>query len=877
MLNLRKVKPKKVIKREGFLQDFDVNRIVRAVSKAMKATKQYDEKVLEKVVNFVIRVLNEKYDENSYPHVEEIQDIIEIALMKYNLYDVAKAFITYRRERAKIREEKKKLLNKEKLDEVDKKFSLNSLRVLASRYLIRDEKGNIIESPKQLFQRVALLMVIPEIVYDKRVFDLQSMQEEIDDKWDLEKLKKIEGKVFIKGVNGKGEEEKLFFNVWHLERFYHLWDTLNKKHQMKKSFTQIIEMVKNGLFNEVYNTYRKFFELMVNKKFLPNSPTLFNAGTKLGQLSACFVLPIHDSLESIMEAAKEAAIIFKSGGGIGINYSELRPKGDIVHSTGGISSGPVSFMKIIDTVTEVVKQGGKRRGANISILEVWHPDIEEFITAKLSKREFTNMNISVLIDDEFFKALKSKKEYYLINPRNREVVRAVNPKDIFKLIASSAWESAEPGVLFLSNINKRNPLKDSFGLIRATNPCGEIPLYPYESCNLGSINLYAFIKEKDGKKYFDWKEYIETIRWAYKFLDNLIDVNKFPFDKVEFVTKASRKIGLGIMGLAEALIALDIPYNSEKGFKLMRKFAEYLTYYAMEESVKRAIERGKFELYDKSFYSKGEMPVEGFYHKEEWTLDWDKLREKIVKYGLRNVSVTTIAPTGSLSMIADTSSGVEPIYSLVFEKRVTVGTFFYVDEELKKRLEDLNLYDDELIKEIAENKGSLQGIKGVPAKLKRIFLTAYDIPYWDHIRAQAEMQKWITNSISKTINMPSFVKPEDVEKAYLLAYKLGLKGITVYREGSLESQVLVSKGKRRAGFVITKNETLNIAKKLGIDIEIREEIPFVKIETMEKEESKEVVKEVGIEKCPVCGSTNLAYKEGCITCLSCGWSLCSVS
>jgi len=347
----------------------------------------------------------------------------------------------------------------------------------------------------------------------------------------------------------------------------------------------------------------------------------------------------------------------------------------------GAASGPLSFMEMINAVTNVIKQGGVRRGANMGILEVWHPDIEKFIVSKLDESKFTNFNISVGLWEDFWKALEEDKEYPLVNPRDGKVVRYVDPKDIFEMIASSAWKCADPGVLFFDNVNKYNvliPARDG-ELIRVTNPCGEEPLYPYESCNLASINLANFVIEKDGKKVFDWERFRKVARIVTRTLDNTIDMNKFPLPEIAKRTRETRRVGLGIMGLADALFKLGIKYNSKEGYDSMSKVMENLTYYAYVESVQLAKERGTFPLYEKTDYTKGKLPIAGFYDRDSWTLDWDKLIEETMKYGLRNGMVTTSPPTGSVSMIADTSNGVEPIFSLVYEKRVTVGTLFYVD------------------------------------------------------------------------------------------------------------------------------------------------------------------------------------------------------
>ncbi|MEM2154909.1 MAG: adenosylcobalamin-dependent ribonucleoside-diphosphate reductase [Nitrososphaeria archaeon] len=873
-------KVKKVIKRDGRIVDFDASRIENAVKKAMNSVGKYNKESLKKVVQHVLKVIDEKFGESeTYPHVEEIQDIVELALVKYGLYEVAKAYILYRRERENIRKEKMILLEKDYVDEVDKKLSLNAIRLIASRYLLRNEEGKLIEDPKGMFKRVAALVVIPDILYDEEVFSKkETMHPHPFEQFDF--------KEWCNRV-GLGKNSNGFAFTWnkhHLERMKALYDELNNAGKMKVPWNKFWNMLLEGKFEKYYKNFQEYYNLMVEKRFLPNSPTLFNAGARLSQLSACFVLDVEDSIDSIMDTAKDAALIFKSGGGVGINFSKLRPEGDTVFSTGGVASGPTSFMQIIDKVTDVIKQGGKRRGANMGILEIWHPDIEKFITSKGEEGKLVNYNLSVLITPDFWKHYEEGKPYPLRNPRDGKVWKEINPKSLFHQIAQMAWRTGDPGVIFLDHINRRNILKKALGEIRTTNPCGEEPLYPYESCNLGSINVYAFVKEDST---FDWDGFRKTVATALRFLDNIIDVNKYPTKKIEEHTKRSRKVGLGFMGLGDALFALKIPYNSEEGFSFIRTLTENLTYYAMEASIERAKERGVFPLYYNSAYVDGEMPFEGFYRREIWTLDWNKIAEEIKVHGIRNAEVTTVAPTGSISMIFDVSSGIEPQFALVYEKRVTVGKFFYVDIEFERALKERGLYDEKILKKVADNGGSLQGLEEIPEDMKKIFLVAYDIPWWDHIRAQSEAQTWICASISKTVNMPKWVTVEDVEKAYLFSYKIGLKSLTIYRDTSKSVQVLVTPSQRQGTYAaITENKTIEIMKNLGIDVtnilgkktveetiktySLTEELSALTAEEPSRNKKK-------LETCQDCGSRNLIFQDDCIKCLDCGWVACPTS
>ena len=829
---------KKIIKRDGRVVDFNPEKITNAIFKAMISVGEPDRELAEKLTQQVIKKLQKILKNNQIPTVEQVQDVVEQILIEANLAKVAKAYILYRQKRAEIRKEKQKVLNKDKLDEIDKRFDLNALRVLAARYLSRDREGNIIESPKQMFERVAINTAIPSILYDPQIFSLKRLpKKQKDENIDPEKLA---GKLKIGQYN---------LNKYHIESLIRVYNRLNKNRYMKKPLSQIIKMIQNGKLDKYEEEIKEYFDIMTSKKFMPNTPVLVNFGNPLGMGMACFVLDIEDSIVSIMETLKRAALIFKAGGGCGYNFSKLRPKGDYISTTHGRSSGPIAFMTLYDKMTDVIKQGGVRRGANMGILNSDHPDVEEFITAKKGNKQLTNFNISVFVKEDFWEYYEKNKPYPLINPRDGKVWKYVNPRTLFDMIVYQGWESAEPGLLFDDNINRYNPLIKAFGKIYATNPCGEVVLYPNESCDLGSLNLWAFIKEEyhDGKRkvYFDWEDFKKSIKTATKFLDNVLDVNKYPFPEIEKMTLKNRKIGLGIMGLADMLFELEIPYNSEEGRKWMEKVMEYVNYYSKEESIERAKTRGKFPTYRKSFYPEGKMPIKGFEERESWNLDWDKLVKKIKKHGLRNAFTTVVAPTGSISMIAGTSSGIEPVFSLVYEKKVSLGTFYYVDPVFEKTMEREGLYDDNLLKDISANEGSIQQIKYIPDKWKRIFVTALDISAEDHVRALAAIQKWTDSSVSKTINFPEDATVEDMRKAYLLAHSLGCKGLTVYRYKSIK----------------------------GVYIPGEEEEKEEKPQSVKIEETKET--EETLEKCPICG-TPLIKSEGCKKCPVCGWSVCEL-
>jgi ribonucleoside-diphosphate reductase alpha chain len=606
-----------------------------------------------------------------------------------------------------------------------------------------------------------------------------------------------------------------------------------------------------------------------------------------------------DDMSDIMKSSTDAAMIFKSGGGVGINYSSLRPEGDIVASTSGVASGPISFMRIIDTITDVVKQGGKRRGANMGIMESWHPDIEKFVTAKTKPGIFENFNVSIGIWSDFWESVinENNHRYTLRNPTTHEPIKQIDSHQLLDLITFSAWKSAEPGVIFFDNINKYNPcINVKAGPLRATNPCGEQSLYPYESCNLGSINLANFVKRNiDGKYEFDWQRYEQAIRLSTRFLDNVIDMNKYPVEEIEHNTQLTRRIGLGIMGIADLLFTLEIPYNSKEGYEFMNRVAEALSYYSMEESVAIAKGRGAFPLFNQTDYVEGKMiPVAGYYEipKRHQSYDWDSLVEKIKKYGIRNSWTTTIAPTGTLSMIADTSNGVEPVFALVFEKRVTVGRFFYTNRIFENVLKENGLYNDEILTKIANNYGSIRGLSEIPEKLQQIFVTAIDVHWTDHLLAQAVWQKWISNAIAKTINMPSDVTVEDIKAAYLLSHELGLKGVTVYRDGSRHEQVLHITGTDKEKKFIVKPSayvTDYIQSNIKEDYVMKQvEKVFRDTEEMEAAADKTInISQSKLkmnmtaspneyneyEACPSCNA-RLIITEGCNMCIECGFSSC---
>ncbi|MGA7677594.1 MAG: vitamin B12-dependent ribonucleotide reductase [Dehalococcoidia bacterium] len=676
------------------------NRIARAVFAAAESTGITDRKLLEELTSQVIQRLESRPALPGMEHLIPMQE--EKQALSASQIEVAVKEILAEKNKItespapKIETEAKPKATKVKIAEkpatrtdtrakLGKQLTQNALTVLEKRYLEKDSQGQVIETPDEMFRRVAKHIASAELTYNP-------------------------------GADVADWEER-------------------------------------------------FYQLMSSLEFLPNSPTLMNAGRELGQLSACFVIPVEDSMESIFNAVKYTALIHKSGGGTGFSFSRLRPKKDRVGSTGGVASGPVSFMRAFDTATDVIKQGGMRRGANMAILNVDHPDIMDFITAKEDPRALTNFNLSVAVTNEFMEAAEKNREYNLVNPRTKELVEKLNAREVFRKITETAWHTGDPGIVFIDNINRNNPTP-KLGKIESTNPCGEQPLLPFESCNLASINLSNMVKNGDGKPEIDYGKLSRTVSLGVRFLDDVIDVNKFPLPQIEKMTKATRKIGLGIMGFADLLIKLRIPYNSDKALEVAENIMRFISEEATRESVKLGEERGLFPAFKGSIYDTN-----------------NGLRP-------RNASRTTIAPTGTLSIIAGCSSGIEPLFALSYSRHILDGQQLievnpYFEETARKE----GFYSPELMQQLAEGK-MLRDVENVPDWVKDVFVTAHDItPEW-HVRMQTAFQKFTDSAVSKTVNLPHEATIEDIAEIYMLSYKLGLKGITIYRDRSRESQVL---------------------------------------------------------------------------------------
>lgn len=766
------VKIKSIKKRNGKIVTFDQKKIANAIYKATKSIQKEDEKLAEKLSKRVVSVLRKKFDETTVPTVEQIQDIVEEVLIKEDQIKLAKAYILYRKEHQKIRATKGSYVG---MPELDTKLSINALRVLSKRYLRKARNGKVIETPKEMFRRVAQNIAKADERYDT---------------------------------------------------------LLNQEVNVEK-------------------TEREFYKMMFDLEFIPNSPTLMNAGKELQQLAACFVLPVGDSMEEIFDAVKWTALVHKTGGGTGFSFSRLRPKSDRVMSTKGVASGPVSFMSVFDAATETVKQGGTRRGANMGILRVDHPDILEFVTAKENNDRLNNFNISVAVTEEFMRAVEQGTDYDLLNPRNKEWLDKLNARKVFDLIVTLAWKNGDPGIVFIDRINKDNPTPH-VGEIEATNPCGEQPLLPFEACNLGSINLAKMVKgdfSLGEDVEMDWDKFQKTIRTAIHFLDNVIDMSSYPLPQITEMVHDNRKIGLGLMGWADILIMLGIPYDSDEAIDFAEKTMKFIEDESKKMSHELAEDRGQFPNFEGSKFDKKGAPR------------------------LRNATTNTIAPTGTISIIAGCSSGIEPLFAISYIRNVMDDNELVEVNPLFERLARREgFYSEELMKKIAQ-AGGVQGLDEVPAKWQRLFVVSHDItPEW-HLKMQSAFQKYTDNAVSKTVNFSNNATVADIEQVYMLAFKHGCKGVTIYRDQSREAQVLnigkVNHKEQKKTFSYNYDEMRNGDS---------EEVTGEEGEITEEAEVKEKVPVAAghvIEVCPDCKSA-MEIKEGCSTCPSCGFSACSV-
>lgn len=710
----------RIKKRDGRIVPFDQNKITEAIWKSAQSVGGTNKELAVKISNQIATVLEVFFkDQNDIPTVEQIQDLVEKILIEAGHAKTAKAYILHRQRQHDLRARKAELLGAD----LQTKFSLNALKVLHERLLLKDENGNIKETPEQLFLRVAKNIAMADATY----FD---------------------------------------FNV-----------------------------------NE---TEEKFYDIMFNLDFLPNPPTLTNAGTKVQQLASCFVLPIENSVESIFETLKNTALLHQTGGDTGFNFSKIRPRGDISSSTNNLSSGPIPYIKVFDTATDTIKQAGDRRGANMGILNINHPDILEFINCKERENEIRNFNISVGITNEFMEAVTKNEMYDLIDPCTNEKTNSLHAGSVFELLVTKAWNDGEPGIIFLDQLERSNPTPKT-GKITATCPCGEQPLLDNEACALGAINLSRFVKDKE----IDWERLKTVVHDSVHFLDNCIDMSECKLPDVKKTVLENRKIGLGVIGFADMLYQLEISYNSDEGTAVAEKIMKFINSESHKASKTLAESRGSFPNFKYSIY-----PNKGY----------DKLR---------NATLTTIAPAETLSLIAETTCGIEPLNTLVYKKHVLDGSeLLNVNRNFEKKAKELNILTPDLTRVIYK-EGSIKKIPGIPDSLKQIFVVSADIrPEW-HIRMQAAFQKYTDNSVAKIISFPAHATMTDVTKAYLLSYKLGCKGAAVYRDKSRRKPVMTHLGKNEIENTLPEDIYIDNQTSLPFNNETRDEHRSIKTNSEE--------------------------------------------
>ncbi len=757
------MKIKQMMKRDGKLAEFNKGKITNAIFSAAQSVGGKDRKIAEELAGKVVKVLENRASKqrNYIPTVEEVQDVVEKVLIDGGHALTAKHYIIYRQERSKIRDQAKRILGG-RFTRMYKHLSLNSLRVLAGRYLIQDNEGNVLESPEEMFERVARALANVEKKYGANQKKVSKLQEE-------------------------------------------------------------------------------FKDILINLEFLPAGRTLTNAGAPTRLVSNCIVLHMEDSMDGIFETLKEACLLQQAGSGLGFPFHLLRPAGKRAVRSRGVASGPVSFLRVYDASFGVIKQQG-RHGANMAVMKVTHPDVLEFIHCKAREGDIRNFNISVALTDNFMEKVMNNDpspwmcEWRGVETKPRRVIRdeygtvldikeeTMTAKEIMEEIIGAAWNNGEPGVIFIDNVNKTNPLPQ-LGSIEACNPCGEQMLHDGDVCNLGSINLDKFVKNRE----IDWERLSRVTRASVGMLDNVVDLTDFPVEKVNKTFRSNRRVGLGIMGFADMLIQLGIGYNTEEGFQTAEKVMKFINDTAHEMSQELAEEKGTFSNWKGSIYGRQGIKM-------------------------RNAALTTVAPTGSISMICDCASGVEPYFALVYRKSNIMGgqSLYYVNRHLQKALKDRGLYSEELMKQI-EEEGSIQNLD-LPEDLKRTFVIALDIKPEDHVKMQGAFQKNIDNSISKTCNFPNDATKEDVRDAYIQGWQLGCKALTVYRSGSRIKEILH----------LVKEEKKDEA--LAIPIEALEQKIMVPVGG--------TINKHTVTECPSCTGA-VEHKEGCVTCIECGWGVCA--
>lgn len=900
--------PKTIIKALGNSEVFDINKLEAAI---IKASGTDNDKLIKDLMKIVLSEINGKNTTST----TFINDVIESHLLKIRKHKVLNRYIKNRLEKNKVYRDKVNLLGTRLVTSPDydrgelRDFSVNQIQIAANRYLQRDmETGDITESMTGWFDRVASHVVLGSIVYDSDVYKKDGGIPE----WDTipESYKSLDLDVLT--------ETQLSV----LRRIY---DKLNQEGKMKGNWGFFVTNIDHLLRTDKYQKlYHKYFQYMYQGIFEPNTPTLMNAGTKVGGLSACFTLGVDDNMLSIMRVNTDSAQVFKRAGGLGVNISRIRPKGANIDGTYGAATGPISLvLELINKITDVVKSGGKRRGANMGLMEYWHPDIHEFIDYKLQTippniqtiidiinkqkiskdkkkkliQEITpagnllNFNVSVMFDADFWKHYDAGTKYHL--RFGDKVYGEQDAREFIQKIAQSAWSSAEPGVAFKDNANKANPLLGLRGDIDICNPCAEQFMYDGESCTLGSINLAKLVREDHT---FDWDGYVSTIHDTTRFLNDVLEINQYPTEHIEEESNKSKRIGLGIMGLADLFFLLKIPYNSEQAYNIMEELSKTLYIESVKASIDLAEERGACYWY-KELVKGDVVPFDAIMrnYNDENEIQialGTEYREKLNTFGIRNMWTTTIAPTGTISMIADTSSGLEPIFSLVFSKITNAGKYYYTSELFKQALIEEGIFSQELIEKVEKNYGSCQDIDEIPQWMQRVFVTAIDLHWMDHVVAQSVWQNWIDNSISKTINMPYNVTVEDVKNAYILAHDLGLKGIALFRDGSRKEQVLhvgsnVQSNKNEQSVQSDTPGTVTAPTRNQVERQVQPSVysmSYIKGKVNDElmKDLEEHVKKTSTyfekgDECPNCIQNTLISEGGCSSCKKCGYASCSVA
>lgn len=868
--------PKTIIKSSGTSEPFDLKKLEFAISQSLGNNDELKQVILGKVL--------ERIEKKNTTSTHYLNDIIENFLLKNQYYDILQRYMDNRFEKNRIHSEKVNLLGTRLVTDPDydknelSDFSVNQIQIAANRYLQRDmETGDIVESMTGWFDRVASHVVLGSVVYDPKIYSKEELigigKEPFIHHKDLDPITLSDTEKDV------------------LSRLYKKLEN-NMIYELDGFLVKIQHLLRTDKYQKLY---RKYFQYMYQGIFEPNTPTLMNAGTTNGKCSACFTLAVKDDMHSIMGLNSDSAYIFQGAGGLGTNISYIRPRGANIGTTFGAATGPIELvLEIIDFITQKVKSGGKRRGANMGLMEYWHPDIMEFINMKKTPGYLENFNISVMFDDEFWKHYHAGTDYDL--KFGDKIYGQMSARNLIENIAVSAWSSAEPGVAFKDNANKANPLRTIKGDINICNPCAEQFMYDGESCTLGSINLAKLVRE-DGT--FDWDGYVQIIHETTRFLNDVLEINQYPTEHIAEESDKSKRIGLGIMGLADLFFLLKIPYNSQEGFWMMEELSKTLYIESVKTSIDLAEERGACYWYNE--LTKSKNPYEAVYRtylptsEIEDALDKGGYLQRLGDHGIRNMWTTTIAPTGTISMIADCSSGLEPIFSLVFSKITTAGKYYYTSELFKKALIDAGIYSQELLEKVEKNYGSCQNIDEIPKDIQKVFLTAMDLHWMDHVVAQSVWQNWIDNSISKTINMPYNVTVEDVKNAYILAHELGLKGIALFRDGSRNEQVLhvgsnvqsnkneqqVQKDVPGTQTVVTAPTKNQVERKIPPSRYtmnyIRDRVNEQLMTELTIHAGKSVTYFEKGEECPSCKELTLIKDSGCDKCMKCGFASCSVA